>query len=506
MNVLAQIVFSLIITTIFSAVIYAQGSIGIFENHQDVGVNVKNAGSASYDAEKQQYTIKASGFNMWGSEDQMHYLWKSIQGDFIVRAHVEFIGEGVDPHRKIGWTVRENFDTGSAMVNATLHGDGLTSLQYRRTKDAITEQIVSPDSSGDVIQLERSAGVYYMSTARFGEPFTTVKLDSVNLRNEVFVGIYLCAHNPDVYETAVFSNVRIVKPPKKDFQPYRDYIGSHMELMDIASGHRKILFSSAHSIQAPNWTPDGKTMIYNSNGFLYSYDFASKGIAMLNSGFAVNNNNDHILSFDGRYIAISNHSADNDGVSTIYTLPIGGSDNPVQITARGLGPSYLHGWSPDNKDLIYTAQRNDQYDIYKINVDDRKEIQLTNLKTLDDGSEFDADGKFIYFNSARSGTMQIWRMKTDGSEQTRLTFDEFNNWFPHVSPDKKWIVMLSYLPEVAAAEHPFYKQVYLRLMPLEGGQPKIIAYLFGGQGTINVPSWSPDSKKITFVSNSATVQ
>jgi WD40 repeat protein len=501
-----RFLFGLFICGIFPISLYAQGSLGIFDNHQDVGKNVKNPGSAKYDVQTQEYTITGSGINMWGSEDQMHYVWKSIQGDFIVRAHIRFIGDGVDPHRKAGWTIRNNFDTGSPMVNASLHGDGLTSLQFRRTKDAITEQVISPDSSGNVIQLERRDGVYYMSTAKFGEPFTTVKIDSINLRNEVFAGIYVCSHNQDVYETAVFSNVRIVKPPKQGYIPYTDYIGSHMELMDVNSGHREILFSSAHSIQAPNWTPDGKTLIYNSNGYLYNYDMDSKAISMLNTGFAVNNNNDHILSLDGKDIAISNHSAENNGVSTIYTLPISGNDNPQRITPLGAGASYLHGWSPDKKDLIYTAHRKDQYDIYKINLNDKKEIQLTNLKTLDDGSEFSPDGKYIYFNSARTGTMQIWRMNSDGSEQTQLTSDEFNDWFPHVSPDGKWIVMISYLPEVNAADHPFYKQVYLRLMPVDGGKPKVIAYLFGGQGTINVPSWSPDSKKITFVSNSDTIQ
>ena len=124
---------------------------------------------------------------------------------------------------------------------------------------------------------------------------------------------------------------------------------------------------------------------------------------------------------------------------------------------------------------------------------------------MDDGPEYTQNGS-IFFNSARTGTMKIWRMKDDGSEQTQVTFDEYNDWFPHISPDGKWIVMLSYMPEINAAEHPFYKHVYLRLMPVTGGKPKIIAYVYGGQGTINVPSWSPDSKYITFVSNTATVQ
>jgi len=97
--------------------------------------------------------------------------------------------------------------------------------------------------------------------------------------------------------------------------------------------------------------------------------------------------------------------------------------------------------------------------------------------------------------------MQIWRMKPDGHDQEQITDDEYNNWFPHVSPDGQWLVIISYPPDIHAAEHPYYQPCYLRLLPIAGGRPKVIAYLYGGQGTINVPSWSPDSRRIAFVSN-----
>ncbi|WP_226805366.1 TolB family protein [Agriterribacter humi] len=130
-------------------------------------------------------------------------------------------------------------------------------------------------------------------------------------------------------------------------------------------------------------------------------------------------------------------------------------------------------------------------------------MRLTTAKGLDDGPEYTPDGKYIYFNSARTGAMQLWRMKADGSEQEPVTDGTFYDWFPHVSPDGKWIVFLSFLKEeVEAEDHPFYKHVYLRLMPVAGGTPKVIAYVYGGQGTINTPSWSPDSKRIAFISNS----
>jgi Tol biopolymer transport system component len=98
--------------------------------------------------------------------------------------------------------------------------------------------------------------------------------------------------------------------------------------------------------------------------------------------------------------------------------------------------------------------------------------------------------------------MQLWRMKPDGKDPEPVTNDEYNNWFPHLSPDGRQIAFLSYGNDVAPAEHPYYKQVYLRLMPVEGGAPRVIAYVYGGQGTINVPSWSPDGRMLAFVSNS----
>jgi Tol biopolymer transport system component len=256
--------------------------------------------------------------------------------------------------------------------------------------------------------------------------------------------------------------------------------------------------SAPNSLQAPNWTPDNKSLLYSSDGLLYRYDLQSGAASRINTGPVNDLNNDHVLSFDGKMLGISNHLGNR---STIYIMPATGSDNPVQITKEESGPSYLHGWSPDKKRLIFTGLRNKQWDIWSVDIATKKETPLTNTTTLDDGSEFTPDGKYIYFNSVRTGTMKIWRMKADGSQQEQVTFDEYNDWFPHVSPDGQWIVYLSFPKEIDPTSHPFYQRVYLRLMKASGSVPKTIAYIYGGQGTINVPSWSPDSKKIAFISN-----
>jgi TolB protein len=487
--------------------VFAQaGPLGQFEGQDDIG-SPKLPGSATYNAISQEYGITAAGANMWANRDEFHFVWKRMTGDFILQARVELIGQGVEPHRKLGWMVRASLDPNSPYADATVHGDGLTSLQYRRSKGAITEQVQSVAKGPDVLQLEKKGNIYTFSAAKFGDTFANCQLSDLALGEDLYVGLFLCSHNSNVVEQALFRDVRIIRPAQDNFVPYRDYIGSVLEILDVRSGARQMVHRSAQPFEAPNWTPDGRALIYNSSGRaaetrgrLYRFDLATRQPALIDTGFANRNNNDHVLSFDGTMLAISHHSTNQGGRSAVFTLPVTGG-TPRLITP--LAPSYLHGWSPDGKWLVYTGGRNDEYDIYKRAADGSgEEIKLTDFKGLDDGPEYTPDGKTIYFNSTRSGTMQIWRMKPDGQDPQQVTNDEFNNWFPHVSPDGKWIALLSFPKEVDPSDHPYYKRVYLRLMPMAGGAPQVIAYIYGGQGTMNVPSWSPDSKMLAFVSNS----
>ncbi len=472
-------------------------ALGLFEGNTDVG-SVKRPGSATYDAGRQEYVVAGAGYNIWFDHDEHHFVWRLLRGDFILRTRAHFLGDGVDPHRKLGWIVRSSLDSNATHVNAVVHGDGLTALQFRRTPGGDTEEIRSTLTGADVVQLARKGNTYTLSVARFGEPFVTEEVEDLNLGDEVYAGLFVCSHNEDVLEQAVFRNVRIIIPAEESFVPYRDYIGSNLETLDVDGGHRWVRLRSPESLQAPNWTPDGKALLYNSNGLLYRFDLDHSSASVINTGFADRNNNDHVLSSDGRLLGISHHSEDHDGRSIIYTVPVEGG-TPAQVTPTG--PSYLHGWSPDGTFMVYTAERGGDYDIYRIPAAGGNEERLTRTSGLDDGPEYAPDGRYIYFNSVRSGTMQLWRMKPDGSDPEPLTDDAFNNWFPHPSPDGKWIVFLSFGADVDPSDHPFYRQVYLRIIPAEGGSPRVLAYVYGGQGTINVPSWSPDSEQIAFVSN-----
>jgi TolB protein len=493
------------------------GPLGDFEAHADVG-SPKIPGYATYNAASQVYTLSAGGANIWAKRDEFQFAYRRMKGDFIVQAQVEFVGKGVDPHRKAGIMVRTSVtDFDSAYVDGALHGDGLTSLQFRKVKGDNTAQTEMPNAKGsDVIQLERRGNVFIFSAARFGEPFETAEITDVpNVPEEAFVGLFLSSHNADVKETAIFRNVRVIRPVKVGFQPYRDYIGSRLELLNVANGHRTQIYSSRVPFEAPNWLPDGSALLYNASGNdaatrgrLWRFDLATRTPVLIDSGFAIRNNNDHVLSFDGTQLAISDQSTGS-GQSTIFTMPVRGGI-PKRITP--LTPSYMHGWSPDAKWLTYTGGRPSksdpkvlEWDIHKIASDGSgKEINLTNAAGLDDGPEYSPDGQWIYFNSTRSGQMQIWRMKPDGTGQERVTHDhKWNDWFPHFSPDGKWITIISYGLDVQPADHPYYKHCVLRIMPTDGSAaPKVIAYVYGGQGTINVPSWSPDGTHVAFVSNS----
>ncbi len=272
---------------------------------------------------------------------------------------------------------------------------------------------------------------------------------------------------------------------------------SVLETLDVFSGARSALKEFDYVIEAPNWTRDGRSLVYNSRGRMYTYELASGASREIDTGFAIDCNNDHVLSPDGALLAVS-HFTFADAASRIYTLPLSGGQ-PVLVTEKG--PSYLHGWSPDGLRLAYCAERGGQYDIYTIAASGGPETQLTDLPGLDDGPEYSPDGRHIWFNSTRSGLMQIWRMDADGANPVHMLQEESNDWFPHISPDGRWVVYIAYAKgDVAPGDHPPNRQVELRLLPAAGGQPRTLAQLFGGQGSLNVNSWSPDNRTIAFVS------
>lgn len=278
---------------------------------------------------------------------------------------------------------------------------------------------------------------------------------------------------------------------------------SYLEIYDIETDTHHVVKEFPFLIEAPNWTPDGKWLVVNKAGRLYKIaPDGSTDLVEINTGTIDQCNNDHVISADGKWIALSSSDPTEKGWNSyVYTVPFEGGE-PKKITP--VGPSYLHGISPDGKKLAYCAFRgpDNEQDVYVMPVKGGKEVRLTDAPGLDDGPEYSMDGKYIWFNSVRTGRMQAWRMKANGKEQTQMTFDtDMNSWFPHISPDGEKVVYIAYHEyEVAPGDHTPNQNVELRMIPAKGGEPKTLVKLFGGQGTINVNSWSPDSRKFAYVS------
>jgi TolB protein len=474
--------------------LWAQGSassIGIFDSHADVGT-VLHPGSVDFDAAKQTYTMTGSGENMWFASDAFQFTWKKISGDASLTADISFATTTGNPHKKAVLIFRQTLDADSVYADVALHASGMIALQFRDEKGAVTREIQSNLSAPKRLRIVKRGDYVYMALAADGgEPQIAGGWLRVPLQGEFYVGIGVCSHDRDVVEKATFSNVELTT----SFGPAgQSKLYSTLETAAIFSGDRQVIYLAPGRFEAPNWTRDGTAFLFNQEGHIERLAVTGGKPETVDTGLATRCNNDHGISPDGAQIAISDNSQ-GDHNSLVYIAPIGGGA-PRRITQKS--PSYWHGWSPDGKTLAFVGQRNGDFDIYTIPAAGGEETRLTTAKGLDDGPEYSPDGKYIYFNSERSGHMQIWRMNADGGGQEQVFSDDLNNWFPHISPDGKWMVFLTYEADVTG--HPENKNVMLRLMSLNDKKITVLAKLFGGQGTINVPSWSPDSKQLAFVS------
>ena len=466
------------------------GAVGVFEGHQDVGT-VLHPGSAGFDTAKQSYTLTGSGENMWFGMDDFQFAWKKMSGDVAISANITFVGEKGNEHRKAVLMIRQTLEGNAPAVDIARHGVGLTSLQFRDAAGADDHEVQLNVSGPKRVRLEKRGDYFYaFASGKDGKLEPMGASTKLVLDGAFYVGIGVCAHDKDASESAVFSNVKIENLAATGEKPV---LYSTLETVPVASTDRRVVYVAQAHFEAPNWSRDGSYFLFNQDGGIYRMPVGGGEPARVPTDPQVKCNNDHGISPDGTMLAISDSTET--GKSMVYTLPIVGG-TPKKITPTG--PSYWHGWSPDGTTLAFVGQRGDNFDIYSVPVNGGEEKRLTTAPGLDDGPEYSPDGQWIYFNSERTGHMQIWRMHPDGSDQEQVITDETNDWFPHLSPDGKWMTFVAF--EKGVTGHPPDKDVTLNVMSLADKKVKILGKLFGGQGTNNVPSWSPDSTKVAFVS------
>jgi Tol biopolymer transport system component/acetyl esterase/lipase len=483
--------------------LFAQAPLPLFDSHGDIGVTPK-AGSAVYDFASNRYRITGGGANIWGREDALYFVWKRVTGDVTLSADIAFEGQGVNAHRKAVLMIRQDLTPGSAYADVALHGDGLTSLQFRREANGPTREVKSALSMPARLRIERRGNSFAAYAGKAGQPMEAIGPETVELSGPVYVGIGVCSHDANVLETAIFSGVQIEQPrAPAPQQQYR----SHVTVFDLATRRPRTVYSGDGIIEAPNWSRDGRFLLVNTNGNLYRLPVtpgAEAKLEQIDLGGPYRCNNDHDYSPNGKLLGFS-ASSPSSRQSQVYVANADGSG--VKLLTP-VAPSYFHGWSPDGKWLAFVGQRNGKYELFRVSVDGGPEERLTSKGAYDDGPEYSPDGKWIYFNSDRSGGWDIWRIPASGGgagdvKAEQVTNDPMEDWFPHVSPDGRKMILIAF-PPGTKGHNDRMPGMTLRMMPVPGGKVKpakieTLATFFGGQGTINVNSWSPDSSQFAYV-------
>jgi TolB protein len=364
---------------------------------------VRRAGSVQYDAAAKSYLVSGGGDNMWFAKDSFHFVWTQMLGDASLSADIRWPAAGGNAHRKALVMVRQSLDADSAYADAALHGDGLTSLQYREVTGGPTREIQSSVSAPRRIRITKEGDYVFMSVAREGEPLRSSGGSfRIKLSEPFLVGLGVCAHDNAVLEQAVFSNVEITSGRSRALA--EPVLESTLETVAIGSKDRRVVLTARERFAAPRWSSDGKSLLFERQA--------------------------------------------RDGAPGVFIIPTTGGEARLLATR----PS----------------------------------------------ADVAPDRPHRYVSGDLRGTTQVYRTRADGSEKVALTTDTFDNCFPDASPDGKWLLVASYEKGITGC--PPNKDVTLRLLPLQGGEIQVLAKVFGGRGTIDAQSWSPDSTQIAFVS------
>jgi len=472
------------------------GALGIFEGQTDVGV-VNPPGTVKF--ESGVYTVSAAGANMWSREDAFHFVWKKLSGeDAEITADITFgAAQNPDPHRKAVLIFRQNLDADAVYVDAAQHGSGMTALQYRRERGATTQDIELNIALPQRLRLEKRGDVFTMFVSNHGEALHPVGASiKLHLEEPFYAGIGVCSHNKDVVETAAFKDLSL-NVGRDDTEAEKAVRYSTLQTIGIEENFRRamVVTTGPERMEAPNWSRDGKTLIFNRDGKIWSIPAEGGTASVVNTGEATKCTGSHGLSPDGKLLAIS-CSMPGKPETRVYIVPTAGGE-PKLLTENPW--SYFHGWAPDGKTIAFTRpDHKGGGNIFAIPVKGGTEKALTAGSGISDDPDYSADGEWIYFNSDRGGSMQIWKMRPDGSGAEQVTSDEYGNWTPHPSPDGQSVLILSYPKGVTG--HPTNTDIAFRILNVADGNIRTVVDVVGGAGSDNTPNWAPDGKHFAFVS------
>ena len=482
--------------------------LGLFTDHADIGI-VLHPGSVAYDAAKRTYTITGSGENVWATADAFQFVWKKMEGDFTLSADISFLGQAGDPHKKAMLMARQSLDADSVYVDVALHGDGLASLQFRDFQNPDTHEIQSNIPAPKRLRLQKNGYQFSMWLAGADGVFRRAGASTwVPTGGPLYVGLGVCAHDKDAVETAKFSNVALETVTSGlPLQPQ-----ATLETIDIASTDRRVTYvvnsrdkEKWGDPMAPNWTPDGASLMFNRDGRMYRVPVAGGKPKLIRSGYpGTHATSFHSISPDGTMLAFSGYSQDSNLIA-IYVVPIAGGV-PRRVT--GQLPATFGGWSPDGKIIVFMGKRHGEFGTYTIPAAGGAETRLATTVAVD-LAEYSPDGEYIYFTSGHSGATEIWRMRPDGQQPEQVTQGgsdyvrhvSIRSFFPRVSPDGRLLAFLA--AQVPIRDGPIDHLTFeLRVMTLADRKTRLLAYLTTSPGQlVSPPSWSPDGSRLAFATH-----
>jgi TolB protein len=482
-------------------------SLGLFEGQSDVG-SVTPAGTASFSPATGIYTLTAAGANTWYHVDNFHYLWKKASGDMALTAEVAFpahtYNHDPDPHRKGILMFRQALDAGGKYAGASWHGSGLMALQFRRERGVNSEDVELNIDAPRTVRIEKRGDTFTLFLSRKGEPLQQVGASvTLHLQEPFYVGLGAVSHDVNTTDKVEFSHVSL-QPLAPAAPASKPSLYSTVQTISINDQFRRamVVRSVKAYVQSPNWAPDGKHIYVHEGGQIQRIPYldppAGGAPQVIDTGKLVGCSGNFGLSPDGRLLAVSCAEAQG-GLHDVYVLPAGGGGAPRKVT-HGTTSSYFHAWAPDSHSLAFTRGSAGKADIFTIPIEGGIEARLTD-DTINDGPDYSPDGKFIYFDSWRSGNLQIWRMQPDGSALEQITDDDNFNSSPHVSPDGKAVAFLSEPagPGQARGESPDIGATSLRVIGAGDGLIRTVASFQGNRGSFSMYGWG-DATHLAFVS------